>query len=134
MPGMPPPPLVQAFVVCREIWELADSHEHVLIGPFSRARCAEFPAHVVVSVYAHLTDAQGRYELVLQLVDGEGEVVWTRPRSTVIEANDPLMPFRVTLRQVTVCFPQPGRFHLVLLVNGDVVAQQALWASDAGAE
>jgi hypothetical protein len=133
MPTLPPPPLVQAFVVCREIWELADSREHVLIGPCSRATCAEFPAHIVVSVYAHLTDARGRYEIVLQLVDAEGEVAWTWPRTAVVEEYDPLMPHRVVLRQITVCFPQPGRFQLVLLSNGVAVAQQTMWARDAGA-
>jgi hypothetical protein len=134
MPGMPPLPLVQAFVVCREIWELADTREHVLIGPFSRVTGAECPAHVVASVYAHLTEARGRYELALQLVDDDGEVVWTWPRNALIEEHDPLMPHRVALRQVTVCFPQPGRFHLALLLNGITVAQQAVWARVADAE
>jgi hypothetical protein len=131
---MPPLPLVQAFVVCREIWELADTQEHVLIGPFSRVTCAEFPAHVVASVYAHPTEARGRYDLALQLVDDDGEVVWTRPRNTLIEEHDPLMPHRIVLRQVTVCVPQPGRFHLVLLLNGVTVAQQAVWARAAVTE
>jgi hypothetical protein len=132
MPMQPPQPLVQALVVCREIWELANSGEVVLIGPWSRATCASFPAMISASIYAHLSDVRGRYEIGLQLIDGEGEPVWVWPHHTVVEEHDPLMPHRVLLRQIGVEFPHSGRFHLVMQANGVGLAQHALWARRAG--
>ena len=35
MPGKPPPPLVQAFVICREIYEPPGTKDLALVAPFS---------------------------------------------------------------------------------------------------
>lgn len=132
MKMLPPQPAVQAFVTCREMWELADSGEVVLIGPFSRVTCPAFPADVPASVYAHLTDARGRYEIGLALIDSDGMLVWRWPRTAVVEEPDPLMPHRLMLRHIRVAFPQSGRYDLILLANGQPLAQHALWARHAG--
>jgi len=35
MPGKPPPPLVRAFVICREIYEAPRTKDLALVAPFS---------------------------------------------------------------------------------------------------
>ena len=35
MPGKPPPPLVQAFVICGEIYEAPRTKDLALVAPFS---------------------------------------------------------------------------------------------------
>jgi hypothetical protein len=126
MPGYPQP-LAQAFVVCREITELPGGEE-TLICPFSRVTAPEFPAAIPLSVYAHLTDAHGIYQISLQLIDGEEEIVWSTDNLCVVEEHDPLMPYRVILRKLRVTFPGPGRYHLAILTNGESLARHALWA------
>jgi hypothetical protein len=40
--------------------------------------------------------------------------------------NDPLLPHRISLHDVVVAFPQPGRYDLVLMANGEDLAHHAL--------
>lgn len=128
MTGLPPQPMVQAFVVCREIFESRHTGDIFLVSPFSRVTVAAFPAEPPMSVYAHLTDARGRYEVTLQLVDGDGEVVWAWGRSCGFEEQDPLIPRRILLQDVPVRFPQAGRSDMVIVANGEPLAHHALWA------
>jgi hypothetical protein len=113
------------------MWELSGRREAVLIGPFSRVTPSAFPADIPASIYAHLNDARGRYTIGLQLVDSDGEVVWQWDHSVVVEHEDPLLPHRVRLQGIPLRFPAPGRFDLLLLANGQAVAQHALWARQA---
>jgi hypothetical protein len=119
---------VQAFVVCREVFESRHTGDLFLVSPFSRVTVPRFPAEPAMSVYAHLTDARGRYEVTLRLVDDDGEVVWAWGQHAVIEEQDPLMPHRVLLREVPVGFPRAGRYDLVIVANGEPLAHHALWA------
>ena len=128
MPPLPPQPLVQAFVVCREVFESRHTGDLFLVSPFSRVTVRRFPTETALSVYAHLTDTRGRYEVSLQLVDGDGEVVWTWDRGCVVEEPDPLMPHRILLREVPVAIPRAGRYDLVMVANGEPLAHHALWA------
>ena len=56
----PPQPYVQAFVVCREIFEDHHTGEYLLFAPRSAFRLAEFPGLISFAVYAHLTELQGQ--------------------------------------------------------------------------
>jgi hypothetical protein len=125
---MPPQPLVQAFVVCREMYESPQSHEFVLVAPLSRVVLPTFPARTVLSVYAHITDARGRYTIGLRLVDDEGETVWEWLNGPTVQQADPLMPHRVVLYDVAIDFPRLGRYDLVMLANGEPLASHAIWA------
>jgi hypothetical protein len=124
---VPPQPLVQAFVVCREMYE-SPQHEFVLVAPLSHLALPTFPATAVLRVYAHLTDARGRYAIGLRLVDDEGDVVWTAPGGPTVEQTDRLRPHRVVLYDVPIDFPLPGRYDLALLGNGEPLAMHAIWA------
>ena len=82
----PPPPVVQSFVVCREVLADARTGQHVLIQPASHVAVPQFPCVVMMSLFAEFTSGHGRYEPQLQLRDADGEVVWKwgpHPRSSV---------------------------------------------------
>jgi hypothetical protein len=121
-------PLVQAFVVCRKIASSTDANDQSLVGPFSRITALQFPADIPLSAYAHLTDARGRYEMGLRLVDDEGEAVWCGKGSCVMEEDDPLLPQRITFQDQVVRFPRPGRYDLEMMANGTTLAHHAIWA------
>ncbi len=121
-------PLVQAFVVCRRIVKPPDGGELTLVGPFSRVTASQFPADIPLSAYAHLTDARGRYQVSLQLVDDEGNMAWRGERVGVVEQEDPLCPHRVTFPDIVVPFPRAGRYDLEMLANGATLAHHGLWA------
>src|SRR6266571_2576337 len=96
---LPTQPMVQAFLVCREM-EIRDDDDVILVGPCSRITVAQFPAEAPVAVFAHLTDARGRYQVTLRLEDGDGETVWDWQRYCVVEEANPLMPHRIALADV----------------------------------
>jgi hypothetical protein len=127
VPSQPPQPLVQAFVVCREMFESPRSGELVLVTPFSRITMPVFPAAASLSVYAHLTDARGRNDVSLKLEDAEGNEVWQWEGHARVEEADPLMPHRIALYDVLVGFSGPGRYDLVMTANSTDLAHHALW-------
>jgi hypothetical protein len=118
--------LVQAFLVCREIYE--SPRDVVLVGPSSGVTAPAYPVSSRFSVYAHLTDAHGRYQLSLRLVDGDDQVTWEWTVPGLIEEGDPLAPHRVVLHDLVLDFPHPGRYDLVMAANGEDLAHHALWA------
>jgi hypothetical protein len=122
------PPLAQAFVVCREIFEDCRTHEFMLIGPFSALTAAGFPLAARLSVYAHLTCGHGSYEVALQLRDAEEEAIWEWTCPAPIELANPLDQHRLTLRDAILGFPKPGRYDLLLLADGQELARHALHA------
>ena len=130
MPIISVQPRVQAFMVCGAIEDVESpcGSRLALIEPFSGVTCLDFPAEVPLAIYAHLTDAHGRYEVGLQLVDEDGDVVWRTAEDALVEESDPLSPHRVTIPQVVVRFPREGRFDLVMTANGEALAHHALWA------
>ena len=121
-----PQPLVQSFLVCREITPAPSGGGLMLVTPLDGVAASSFPAEIPLSAYAHLTDAHGRYVVGLQLVDSDGEVVWAMDRPGVVEEPDPLSQHRVTFPDVRVRFPRVGRYDLILVVNGEALAQHAL--------
>jgi hypothetical protein len=124
----PPPPLAQAFVVCREIYEAPTSKELALVAPFTGITLPRYPARMRFAVYAHLTAARGRYAMTLRLEDSEGQVVWAWDLPSPVEEADPLLSRRIALYDIVVEFPRPGRYNLIMLANGDALAQHILVA------
>jgi hypothetical protein len=123
----PPLPLAQAFVVCRELFEDVQTHEFILIGPFSGISLPGYPVRFRMAAYAHLTCGHGAYEMKLELRDTHGRVTWAwrLPKPSVI---DPVLPHRIALRDMLVDFPTPGQYDLVLLANDEEIARHALLA------
>jgi hypothetical protein len=114
---------VQAFVVCREIYEARKSRDLVLVAPFSGVTLLRYPAPLQFSVYAHLTAARGRYAMSLHLEDPEGRLVWGWDLPNPVEEANPLLSHRIALYDLVVEFPRPGRYNLLILANGDELAQ-----------
>jgi hypothetical protein len=127
-------PVAPAFVVCREIIEDCRSHDFVLIGPFSGLNALTFPLVFRMSIYAHLTSGQGVYEVALQLRDMEETVVWEWCSPKPIHLVSPLEQHRFALNDALLDFPEPGRYDLVLLANGQVLARHALHARAMSSE
>jgi hypothetical protein len=125
---MPPLPLAQAFVVCRDIIEDCRSHDFVLIAPFSAAHAVSFPCSFRMSIYAHLTCGHGTYALRLELRNGDDQVLWAWDCPQAIRLDNPLAQHRFTLYDAVLEFPEPGKYDLVMLANGAELARHALHA------
>ena len=98
--------------------------------PLRGISASSFPAEVPLSVFARLTDARGRYAVGLQLVDSDGQVVWTWEKAGVVAEPDPLSAHLVNFPNVMVRFPQAGRYDLMFLIDGEALAHHALGARE----
>ena len=125
-PRKPPLPAAQAFVVCRDIYEDVLTREMLLIAPFSRITLPFFPAAFQLSLFAHLSGGHGTYVLGLELRDDAGSVSWGWQWPEPLHYPDPLEPYRINLRHAVMEFARPGRYDLVLLANGEDLANHSL--------
>lgn len=124
-----PAPVVEAFLVCSEIWEDKHTGRMMLVAPTIHVSLPEIPAAVRLSVYARMTGGHGEYQLRLSLRDEDDDSVWDcRPHDKLAHA-DPLAPHQVTFLNLNVVVQKPGKYRMVLLADDQEVAQQALWVT-----
>jgi hypothetical protein len=124
----PPAPLCKAFVACRQIIQDMASKEFVLLGPTHQFHASVFPMIAGLSFFAQCTSMQGAYNLELQLQDLEGNAQWRHAFEPPWECNDPLNVAYLSLQNLGIYFPNPGKYDIVLLANGEELARTPFWA------
>jgi hypothetical protein len=123
----PPLPVALAFVACQEVYRDYRSGTWMLVGPTSHVPLTHFPAHVRLSVWAEVTGGHGSYQPRVCLLDGSDEVVWAWNPPAPLEQNNPLLPCQLAFHELMVAVPRLGKYRLVLLFNGEELAQRAMW-------
>jgi hypothetical protein len=124
-----PTPEVKAFLICREVFQDAFSGEYIIVGPLVTVTAPHFPWIAPLCFLMELTCAHGSYTPTLQLHDLEGNVVWGQEMHSPMNASDPLKFHLVSFRQMGVRIPAPGKYDVVLLLNGREVARHVLLAA-----
>jgi hypothetical protein len=128
MPPRAPTPVCKALVVCRQIFMDDARQDLVLVAPIHQVFLRHFPADEDLSVFARWTNAHGRYRVELQMRELDGTVLWRDEMPNPFEVPDPLVVVPITLRHRTFHFPQPGKYEVALLANGEEVAADIFWA------
>jgi hypothetical protein len=128
MERKPPAPLCKAFLACRQIIQDMASKEFVLLGPTHQFHAPVFPMIAGLSFFAQCTSMQGAYNLQLQLQDMEGNAHWQHAFEPPWECNDPLNVAYLSLQNLGIYFPHPGKYDIVLLANGEELARLPFWA------
>ena len=86
-----------------------------------------FPATLHCCIYANVSGAHGRYDVVVQLRDSNDDIVWDWRILRALDHDDPLTPHKLGLYDLVIPLPTAGRYELVVLANGATMAQQSLW-------
>ncbi|HEY1858741.1 MAG TPA: hypothetical protein VGG61_00190 [Gemmataceae bacterium] len=128
MEHKPPAPLCKAFLACRQIMQDLGSKEFILLGPTHQMYSPVFPMIGNLAFFAQCTTMQGSYNLELQLQDMEGGVQWRHAMDPPWECNDPLSVAYLTLQNMGIYFPRPGKYDVVLLANQEEIARVPFWA------
>jgi len=118
-----PDPVCKAFLVCRQVSVDPRSGECLLVGLPMGHTHHRFPCAAMVGFFARLADARGDSLLEVQLIDGEGAVVWRDGPPDPVPMPDPLVYYDFRLN-LNVVFPAPGDHQFVLAVDGRPVAAQ----------
>jgi hypothetical protein len=126
MTRQPPQPLAQSFVVCREIIQDVHTGTAMLVGPFHRLGLPAFPSAIRVAVFIQMTGGHGNYRLGMQLQDAEGRTLGEIEGPEPVLMDDPVSYYQAFWRDIGLPFPQPGKYDLVLMGNGEELSRHAL--------
>ncbi len=99
----------------------------MLLGPSAHLPIPNFPAFVRLAVFSEFTGGHGRYTPSLSLRDASGDEVWHWSAADPFTHTDPLLPHEVVFQDLQITVPKPGRYTLVMLLNGDDAAQRTVW-------
>ena len=100
-----------AMLLCDMVITDPDTGKKTLVGIFDRLNALQFPTKRTMTVYAKLTDVQGKYNFRLQFIGIDRDQVLGEVQSEPIEISSRLEPFQFHL-PITVGVEHPGPFFL----------------------
>src|SRR5689334_13366531 len=116
MPQKPPQPLVPVYLLCEQVLQDKKTGKYVLIAPFVRMTLPGFPAAIQLRQFIRMTGGHGGYKFGLQVRDEEGQPVCEGAVTEPIQHPNPLADTQISW-DLTLHFPAPGKYDLVLLAN-----------------
>jgi hypothetical protein len=123
-----PTPVCKCFLLCRQIFVDALRKEYTVVNPIHQVFAPRYPLTEDLSVFARWSNAHGAYTIEVQLRSLDGDVLWRQEMERPFEAHDPLQIWIVTLPHLTIPIPEPGKYEMVMLANGQEVASDVLLA------
>lgn len=122
-----PHPVLQAMLVCDHAIREIGTNKVTLVGIFDRIWSSTFPIHWVkeLSVYARVTDAEGEYQIRLELVRLDDEQAIGQGDGTVTIA-DRMSSTELIFNLDALVFERPGRYEFRLFAEGRHVGGQVL--------
>ena len=122
-----PLPICKAFLVCDQVIQDAQTGKKSLIGVFHELRAQRFPAvHPALWVYANLTDARGRYEFQIRLMDVAQSSILGKGAPPPIDIEGPLQTTELSAQLRNVTLPSAGTYEFQLVANGELIATKAI--------
>lgn len=118
-------PVVKAFLVCDYVIHEQETNKKSCIGIFHQIHGAKFPCrHGQLSIYANITEAEGKYVFDLLLVNlADGKVIGTGS-TPELDVPDRLQTAELAFALQNVVFPQPGKYEFRLIANKELIAQK----------
>lgn len=117
-PPEPPRPAVGAMLVCDQAIREAGTNKVTLVGILERISSSVVPFDWMrgITVYARLTDAQGVYNMRIELVRLEDEQAVGRGDFRVTLEN-PRRAHEITMEVGELRFERPGRYEFRLFAD-----------------
>jgi hypothetical protein len=116
-------PVAQTFLICRSIVQDKRTGEFVVIGPGLEFISPQFPTTAEVNVFVQVSSCHGSYRPELRLQDLDGQVVWSQALDPPFNVPDPLTIHTLTFH-MRMTIPQPCKYDVVLLANGEEVGRR----------
>lgn len=114
-------PVVKAILICDNIITEAVTNKKSLIGIFEQINARNFPTtHPLLGIYVKLTNAQGKYKFVLELIDSEADKKIGFSEIPEIEVKDKLSVGELIFMLRGLTFGHAGSYEFRLLANGIV--------------
>lgn len=125
-----PHPAINAMLICDLAIREEGTGKVSLIGIFEQIRSETFPFGLVgLSVYVKVTDAQGDYQVALELVRIQDMTVIGRGEASV-SVKDRLLATEWIFNLAGLIFEKPGAYEFRLKANGRHVWGKAFQVID----
>ena len=131
MPESPPRPNLLVFLVCRYAARDEWTKEYSTCGIVGRIVSREFPATSVLSFFVEMSDCQGEYSIRFILRDGNDAMIQEFVRKP-LQSPNPLNVWTLSWTGCRLAFPRPGRYDLILEVNGEELARRRIFVDPTG--
>jgi hypothetical protein len=124
-------PRAVALLVCGRIIRDALTGRTSLVDLFQEVSSSRFPVTIpTVSVYARLTDAEGFYVLMLDVVRRDDLLEVAGVAVGDFEATDPLEDAEIMVHQIGLRLPSAGAYDIRLWANAHFVHSVSFRALD----
>ncbi len=121
-------PKVKAMLVCDNVITENISGKNSLIGIFENINAKQFPAvHPALYVYINFTEALGRYNFRLELINIENdEHIYPGADITGLESNDIAAHYNLVFTINRLKFEKPGKYEFRLFADGEICDTRAI--------
>ncbi|MGE3163273.1 MAG: hypothetical protein AB7O52_00020 [Planctomycetota bacterium] len=131
-------PHVQAIVLCDHIYRDDETGKCVIAGTFNRVFLGEFPGEYhPASIYLNLSDFNGHHDLRFRFVRLSDQQVLEESPGFPLIHDDRREHHECIFDLPPLQFPDPGRYTLEILYDGDVIGHadvEALTVPEADEE
>ena len=111
-------PKLDAMLICDSIITEAGTNKKSLIGVFDNIGTPTFPCkHHMLSVYVKFTDAQGKYDFKLDLIDLQTSKVIGEGIVQGLEVSDRLASSELAFNLLGLTFPNEGKYQFRIFAN-----------------
>lgn len=125
-------PFPLALILCDSAIVDETSKKKTLVGIFDRILVERFPAtHRPLTIYARLTDAEGRYDFRVDYVQVKTDKILAQGKLAGIDIPDRLTPFEILLTPPPIPIPEPGQYEFRVWANGRYVGRVAFTVEEA---
>jgi hypothetical protein len=115
-------------VLCRELFIDPARQDYTIVSPVHQVFAQRYPLQEAFSVFARWSNAHGSNEIKVQLRSLEGDVLCSCKREAPFEARDPLQIWMIPLHHLLFQFPEPGKYQVAMLANGQEVPSDTVRA------
>ena len=110
-------PALNAMLICDQAIREEGTGKVSLIGIFENINARQFPLRLgFLCVYAKLTDAEGQYDIRLELVRLENLLAIGQGQ-LMITVEDRMAPVEIIFQLSGLVFAEPGRYEFRLYAN-----------------
>ena len=118
-----PTPFPLALLICGSAITEAGTNKKTLVGIFDRVWAKQFPVNQTMTIYARLTDAQGRYEFRIDYVQVKTDKKLAEGKISEVDIADRLQTSDILMTPPPVLIPEPGQYEFRLWANDRYVGR-----------
>jgi len=120
-------PKLDAILVCDAIVNEAGTNKKTLIGIFENICTPTLPCkHYKLSVYVKFTDAQGKYDFKLDLINLQANTIIGEGIVKGFEVVDKLTSSELVFNLLGLIFPNEGKYQFRIFANNKFFGSKTL--------